>query len=112
MTKADLIHAMAERTGLSRPEAAVMVESMVVVLEEALQRGEFVQIAGFGRFIVRRKAETGAGCGISRQENLSPSGPERWWPLSQAASFGPSSIVGRSDIALPLRDRMALRALC
>src|SRR5262249_46122708 len=55
MTKADLIHALADRTGLSRPEAAIVVESIVVVLEEALQRGEVVQIVGFGRFTVRQK---------------------------------------------------------
>jgi integration host factor subunit alpha len=55
MTKADLIHAMAERTGLSHPEAAVVVESIVAVLEEALQRGEAAHIVDFGRFTVRQK---------------------------------------------------------
>jgi nucleoid DNA-binding protein len=55
MTTADPIHAMAERTGLSRPEAAVVVESIVAVLEEALQRGEFAQIVGLGCLTVRQQ---------------------------------------------------------
>jgi nucleoid DNA-binding protein len=55
MRKADLMRGLANMAGLSRREAAVVVDTMLAVIKEALQRGESVQIVGFGRFTVRRK---------------------------------------------------------
>lgn len=55
MKKDDLIRGLATMTGLSRREARVLVQTVIAVVEEALQRGEPVQIVGFGRFTVRWK---------------------------------------------------------
>jgi integration host factor subunit alpha len=85
MTKADLVHALADRTGLSRPEAAIVVESIIAVLEEALQRGEMVQIVGFGRFTVRQKqARMGRNLRTREPITIQP---------RKVATFKPSSIL-------------------
>ena len=58
MNKADLINAVAEKTGLSKKdsESAAVVD----VITEALIQGDKVQLVGFGSFEVKsRAARTG-----------------------------------------------------
>jgi integration host factor subunit alpha len=57
MIKADIIDLVHEKIGFSRHESAEVVEAALDVLKEALQKGERVQIVGFGSFIVRPKKE-------------------------------------------------------
>ena len=63
MNKADLITAVAEKTGAKKKdvEATVnTVNAMTATIEEALKDGDKVQIIGFGTFEVReRKARQG-----------------------------------------------------
>ena len=60
MNKAELITAVAEKTGTTKKEAEVAVNAFVSSIEEALKKGEKVQLIGFGTFEVReRKARTG-----------------------------------------------------
>jgi integration host factor subunit alpha len=44
-------------SGLSKREAAEVVEAFFSVIKETLERGETVKIAGFGNFVVRDKNE-------------------------------------------------------
>ena len=55
MIKADIIDAVYAQSGLSRSRTTGAVEATFAVIKEALQRGEQVQIVGFGRFAVRQK---------------------------------------------------------
>ena len=57
MIKADIIDLVHEKIGFSRNEAAEVVEAALELLKEALERGERVQIVGFGSFMVRQKKE-------------------------------------------------------
>jgi integration host factor subunit alpha len=57
MIKADIIDLVHEKIGFSRHEAADVVEAALDTLKEALQKGERVQIVGFGSFMVRQKKE-------------------------------------------------------
>jgi integration host factor subunit alpha len=57
MIKADIIDLVHEKIGFSRHEAADVVETTLDVVKEALQKGERVQIVGFGSFVVRPKKE-------------------------------------------------------
>lgn len=57
MIKADIIDVVHEKIGFSRREAAEVVEAALEVLKEALQKGQRVQIVGFGSFMVRQKKE-------------------------------------------------------
>ena len=60
MNKADLITAVAEKTGAKKKDAEASVNAMLACIEEALKVGEKVQIIGFGTFEVRqRKARQG-----------------------------------------------------
>ncbi len=59
MTKADLTSAVAE-TGMSKKEAAAVVDAVIDAIKGALAKGEKVSLIGFGSFSVKkRKARTG-----------------------------------------------------
>jgi len=58
MTKADLIDRVYNAfEGISRKEAAELVETVFDSIKNTLERGEKVKISGFGNFVVRRKRE-------------------------------------------------------
>ena len=57
MNKADLINAVAEKTGAKKKDAETSVNAMLATIEEALKVGEKVQIIGFGTFEVRQRKE-------------------------------------------------------
>ena len=56
MNKADLIDAVATKTGLGKSQASSAVESFLDVISEALTRGESVSLVGFGIFSVSERA--------------------------------------------------------
>jgi integration host factor subunit alpha len=55
--RADLCDAVYQASGLPRQEAATMVEQVLSEISDALVRGEYVKLSGFGTFTVRNKAE-------------------------------------------------------
>ncbi len=60
MGKADVADMVAEKTGLSKKDAAAALEACMGVITAALKRGDKVQLTGFGVFEVRtRKARKG-----------------------------------------------------
>jgi DNA-binding protein HU-beta len=60
MNKAELIAAVAEKTGFIKKDAEAAVNATMTAIEEALKKDEKVQLIGFGTFEVRsRKARTG-----------------------------------------------------
>ena len=56
MNKADLINAVAEKTGLSKKDTEAAVAATFDVVTEALAEGEKVQLVGFGSFEVKPRA--------------------------------------------------------
>ena len=60
MNKAELIAAVAEKTGFTKKDAEAAVNATMASIENSLVKGERVQLIGFGTFEVRqRKARTG-----------------------------------------------------
>lgn len=60
MNKQELISAMAEKANLSKKDAEAALNAFVSSVEEALVKGDKVQLIGFGGFEVRtRAARTG-----------------------------------------------------
>ena len=60
MNKAELITSMAEKSGLTKKDAEVALNSFMKSVEEALVENDKVQLVGFGTFDVReRKARLG-----------------------------------------------------
>lgn len=57
MTKADLIDVVAERTKLPRGRAELLVGQMFDCMVDALQKGEGIEIRGFGSFSIRAYRE-------------------------------------------------------
>lgn len=57
MNKADLIANMAEKGELSKKDAEKALNAFMESVEEALTRGDKVQLVGFGSFEVRERAE-------------------------------------------------------
>lgn len=58
MTKAEIVEAVYKRLGgLSKKEAAEMVEAVFETMKDTLARGEKIKISGFGNFVPRDKHE-------------------------------------------------------
>ena len=57
MTRADLADSINKKIGLSRADSAQMVESVIDLMGDALERGENVKLSGFGTFVLRDKGE-------------------------------------------------------
>ncbi len=56
MNKADLVTSISEKSGLSKKDAEKSLNSFIESVEEALTKGEKVQLVGFGSFEVRQRA--------------------------------------------------------
>ena len=56
MNKVELIAAVAAKAGLSKKDAEKAVAAVVASVEEALIKGDKVQLIGFGTFEVRERA--------------------------------------------------------
>ena len=56
MNKSDLIAAVAAKTGSTKKDAEATINSFVEVVTEDLEKGDKVQLVGFGSFEVRKRA--------------------------------------------------------
>jgi len=56
VTKADFVDKLAAKSGLTKKDAAGVVDAFVDVITEALKDGEDVQFTGFGKFYVQTRA--------------------------------------------------------
>ncbi len=68
MTKAELVEEVARETDLTRKHSEVIVEAVFSSIIEALQKGDKIELRGFGSFRLRRRdgrtgrnPKTGAG---------------------------------------------------
>ena len=57
MNKVELIAAVAAKAELSKKDAEKAIAAVVASIEEALVKGDKVQLIGFGTFEVRERAE-------------------------------------------------------
>ena len=56
MNKAELVAAVAAKTGETKKNAEASVDAFVSVVKETLAKGEKLQLVGFGSFEVRKRA--------------------------------------------------------
>ena len=60
MKKADLVEAIAEKTGLTKADSNRALDAVFETITEALKKGERVPVTGFGTFnVTKRKAREG-----------------------------------------------------
>jgi integration host factor subunit alpha len=57
MTKAEIVESIQVSNGLSKKEAAELVEEVFEIMKRAFESGETLKISGFGSFIVKQKAD-------------------------------------------------------
>ena len=57
MNKADLVLNVADKSGLTKKDAEAAVNAFMASVEEALVKGEKVQLIGFGTFEIRPRKE-------------------------------------------------------
>ena len=73
ITRADLGEAVYEEIGLSRNDSAILVESVLAEVCDALVDGENVKISSFGSFMLRNKGErTGRNPKTGEEVPISP----------------------------------------
>ena len=90
MNRTEFCARIAARSSLSRTDAAIAVEAVVSVIADALEKGEAVNIAGFGTFTTRQRA--------ARQGRNPRTGEAVSVPARTVAAFKPGKA---------LRDRLA-----
>ena len=60
MNKEDLIEALTNSAGLTKADSGRVVDSVIATITKSLSKGEEVRLAGFGAFVVtKRAASTG-----------------------------------------------------
>lgn len=57
MTKTELISAVSKKTEMTKKDSEKFISAFVEVVTETLEKGEKVQLVGFGTFEVRERAE-------------------------------------------------------
>ena len=57
MRKADLVDKISDKTGISKIDAMVVLESFFKEVKESLAKGENVYVRGFGSFIIKRRKQ-------------------------------------------------------
>ena len=79
MNKAQLVEALANKTGETKKSAEASLNAFVEVVTDALKKGDKVQLVGFGSFEVRKRA--------SRKGRNPQTGEELKIPASKAPVF-------------------------
>lgn len=60
MIKQDIVEEVAHRTGLSKTNAEIAVEAVFETMKRVMERGERIELRGFGVFNIRPR-KTGIG---------------------------------------------------
>lgn len=56
MTKGEFVDKVADKSGLSKREAATAVDAVLSSIQDALKNGDDIVFTGFGKFSVQRRA--------------------------------------------------------
>jgi DNA-binding protein HU-beta len=85
ITKSDLIDVLSEKTSAKKKDVKAMMDALVSEVAGALDKGNKVQITGFGTFEVRtRKARTGVRPGTTTKIKI---------PASKYPAFKPGKAL-------------------
>ena len=81
MIKLDIVNRVVDRTGMSRSKAEMAVETVFEAMKRSLERGERIELRGFGVFTIRPR-KTGIGRNPRTGEEVSI-------PAGKAVRFKP-----------------------
>ena len=85
LNNAELITAMAKRANLTKSESERALDAFLDTLGETLQKGEKIQLVGYGTFEVRERAE--------RTGRNPQTGEEIVIPAAKVPAFKPGAIL-------------------
>lgn len=57
MTKADIVSAISDKTGIEKVDVLTVVEAFMSTVRGSLEKGENVYLRGFGSFIIKTRAK-------------------------------------------------------
>ena len=57
LTRDDIVEAVAEQVGFSKKQSVELVETLLELIKETLESGDYVLVSGFGKFRVKEKKE-------------------------------------------------------
>lgn len=85
MTKADIVDVIASSTGLTKVETEAVVNGFMETVQDAMKRGETIELRGFGSFKVVKRAQRVARNPKTNEEVIVP---EQYVPvLKMSKSF-------------------------
>jgi DNA-binding protein HU-beta len=82
MRKADLIAKISDKTGITKVDVMITLETMFKEVKESLIEGENIYIRGFGSFITKKRA---AKIGRNIKKNTAVEIPEHFIPAFKPA---------------------------
>ena len=88
MIKQDVVHKVADRTGLPRVKAEAAVDTVFESMKNALAAGDRIELRGFGVFSVRpRKTGIGRNPRTGAEVNIPPGKAVRFKPGKELQSI-------------------------
>ncbi len=82
MRKADLVTAIADKTGVAKVDVLVTLEAFFKEVKGSLAEGENVYIRGFGSFVIKKRAKK---IGRHIKKNIAIEIPEHFIPAFKPA---------------------------
>lgn len=87
MIKLDIVNTVAEKTGVAKIKAETAVEALFEAMKSALQRGERIELRGFGVFVVKpRKRGVGRNPRTGEVTDIPPGMTIRFKPGKELQS--------------------------
>ena len=81
MIKLDLVNEVVNRTGITKTKAELAVETIFEAMKKALERGDRIELRGFGVFNVKpRKTGIGRNPRTGAEVNIPPGKAVRFKP--------------------------------
>ena len=88
MIKSDIINGVVNRTGITRTKAEISVETVFGAMKKALERGDRIELRGFGVFTVKpRKTGIGRNPRTGAQVTIPPGKAVRFKPGKELQSL-------------------------
>ena len=81
MIKSDLVNRIIDRTGLSRVQAQMAVDTILSMIKDSIVRGERIELRGFGVFQIKpRKTGIGRNPKTGEEVRIPPGNAVRFKP--------------------------------
>lgn len=88
MIKLDIVNEVVNRTGITKTKAEVAVETVFEAMKKALEKGDRIELRGFGVFNVKpRKTGIGRNPRTGAEVNIPPGKAVRFKPGKELQSL-------------------------